>query len=189
MKWGLSLFLFLCLFAASGFSEIVDKQTGQSFPSQVTFSDNGKDYILDATGVATRKKFMFKVYSIASYLETGEAQGEKFQKVMSPKLAKELRIIWVRNVDAARVQQGFKESLVKAGAPSAETAQFLRFFEGNASRGDEISLRYIPGGTVEVLINGSSMGKITNEGFAKALWMVWFGPNSVVPRDELVSKM
>lgn len=189
MKWGLSLFLLFSLFASSGFSEIVDEQTGQSFPSQVTFSFNGKDYTLDATGVATRKKFMFKVYSVASYLETGEAEGEKFQKVMSPKLAKELRMIWVRNVDAARVQQGFKESLVKAGAPSAETAQFLRFFEGNVSKGDEISLRYIPGGTVEILMNGSSKGTIENEGFAKALWMVWFGPNSVVPREDLVSKM
>lgn len=180
--------LFICAFSFCS-ADIVDQATGESFPEQVTFDYNGKSYTLDATGVSTRKKLMFKVYSVASYLQAGEnGKGNKFEQVMNPDLAKQLTMKWVRDVNAAKVQDGFKSSLVSNQAPKSETDQFISFFS-DVSKGDETVLRYIPGGTVEVLINGSSAGTIQNQDFANALWLIWFGNNSVVKRDQLVSEM
>ena len=64
---------------------------------------------------------------------------------------------------------------------------FIGFFNQDVQKGDEQILRWIPGGYVEVLINGKAAGNITNHDFAKALWSIWFGQNSVVDRNSLVS--
>jgi len=184
-----SFLVFFACFLSFCSAEVVDQTTGESFPEEVAFDAEGKNYTLDATGVSTRKKFMFKVYSIASYLEKGgSGNGDKFERVMNPDLAKQLTMKWVRDVNAARVQDGFKQSLVKSQAPSEETEMFINFF-GDVKTGDETVIRYIPGGTVEVLMNGTKKGVIQNQEFANALWLVWFGNNSAVKRDQLVSLM
>jgi len=180
-----SYFILFLLIVGFCSADVVDKATGESFPGQVSFDD----YTLNATGVSTRKKLMFKVYSVASYLqENGDTSGDKFQQIMNPKNAKQLILVWVRDVDAAKVQGGFKNSLKSNAAPAAETDTFVSFFS-DVSKGDKHVLRWIPGDEIEVEINGSSAGTIKNEAFAKALWMIWFGNKSVVKRDQLVSLM
>jgi len=174
-------FFLLCFSFCS--ADVVDKATGESFPSQVSFGD----YTLDATGVSTRKKLMFKIYSVASYLqENGDKSGDKFQQIMNPENAKQLTLIWVRDVNAAKVQDGFKNSLMSNSAPVADADKFVAFFS-DVTKGDEHVLRWTPGGTIDVLINGSKAGSIENEEFAKSLWSIWFGNKSVVKRDQLVS--
>jgi len=186
MKFCSFLVFLMCIFSFCS-AEVVDEATGESFPEQVSFDYKGKSYTLDATGVSTRKKLIFKVYSIASYLEKG-GSGDKFEQVMNPDLAKQLTMKWVRDVNAAKVQDGFKSSLVSNQAPISETGQFISFF-GDVKKGDETVLRYIPGGIVEVLVNGATAGTIENQEFANALWLIWFGDGSVVKRDQLVSLM
>ena len=186
----MKIFSYLVLLCGVFFSlsaDVVDEATGQSFPDQVSFSYNGTSYDLDATGVSTRKKLMFKVYSVASYLQPGNGSGDKFERIMDSATAKQLTMKWVRDVNAAKVQSGFRDSLKKNGAPKSETDTFVNLFTADASDGDEYVLRWIPGGTIEVFINGTKAGSIDNEEFARSLWLVWFGNKSVVKRDQLVS--
>ncbi len=173
----------------------VSSDTGMKFPKEVSFSYNGTDYDLSLTGVATRKKFFFKIYSIASYLQKGDVGGSKIEAIMKPDKAKQLTLKWVRNVEGKRVQDGYRESLSKvfSEAESSELKtqinQFLGFFSGNVENGDEHEIRWIPGGVIQVLINGTNVGAIESEQFAKGLWSVWFGPNSVVDSSNLTSMM
>ncbi len=174
---------------------VESSDTGMKFPKEVSFSYNGKDYDLTLTGVATRKKFFFKIYNIASYLQKGAAGGSKIEAIMQPDTAKQLTLKWVRNIEGKRVQDGYRESLSKvfSQAESSELQkqinEFVGFFSGNVKNGDEHEIRWIPGGVIQVLINGTNVGTIKSEPFAKGLWSVWFGPHSVVDRDNLTSIM
>ena len=196
MQNSLKFFMFfLCFFSLSLFAyeEIRDKSTGLSFPLQVSFQVNGKDYLLKATGVSTRKKFFVKVYTIASYLQTGlpASSGDNLlQQIMQDNTAKQLTLKWVHDASSDKIQEGYHDSFNKVLNGSQlqnEVNTFVGFFKQGAKVGDEHILRWAPGGYVEVFVNGNKVGSLTNSDFAKALWSIWFGPNSVVDRDSLVS--
>lgn len=203
MKFSMSgfLMLFTCLFASGLNAQentVVDRSTRESFPSEVSFEANGKQYDLQATGVATRKKMIVKVYSVAHYLQKGISKSnyaDKLQSIMSDDTAKQLSIKWLRDIGADKVQGGFEESFHKVlqgqgyAHLKGEINNFLQFFNQGVRKGDESVIRWLPGGYVEVLLNGTKVGSLTSADFAKALWSIWFGQNSVVNRNDLISQM
>jgi len=193
MKKILALICFVAIFSLSA-AEIKDPSTGAVFPTEISFSADGNNYELDTTGVATRKKFFVKVYSVASYLQKdGFPSGEA--ALADDQYAKQLSMKWSRYVDGQRVADGFKDSLNKIfskeelAAVQADLDKFYEITSKDVQEGEETILRWIPGGTVEVYANGSKTGTIQNEAFAKGLWKVWFGKNSVVDRKDLTSKL
>ena len=99
--------------------------------------------------------------------------------------------IWVRNVDAKKVQDGYQESFRTAAgdqyeALKGEIDKYVGFFSQGVRDRDEHVIRWLPGGTIEVYINGDLKGSIQNPDFAKAVWSIWFGSKSVVNRNDLV---
>lgn len=175
--------------------EIKDVATGITFPAQVSFDYQGKTIDLTATGVATRKKFFVKVYSVASYLQKGtKREGDRFTPFLQGDVAKQLTLKWVHEVPADKVQEGYRESLGKIFSSTQkdqlqkEIEQYLSFFGQSIKKGDEHILRSLPDGTVDVIINGQAVGSIHSKEFAQGLWGVWFGPDAVVNREKLVSK-
>lgn len=185
-----------CLFslALSAEEEVRDQSTGVAFPSEVNFQRNGKDFHLKATGVATRKKFFVKVYSVAHYLQNGAntSGGDIFQEILQDNKAKQLTLKWVHEASVEKVQEGYRESFKNAvDSPNSQLQNaintYLSFFNQEVKVGDEHILRWFPGGDVEVIINGNKAGNINNADFAKALWSIWFGSKSVVDRNRLVS--
>lgn len=193
-KWIYALALFSSCYLAAA-DEVTDKATGESFPSTISFNFEGKDYNLKATGVSTRKKLIIKVYSVAHYLQEGVESQDKLGAILSDANAKQLSIKWVRAVPLDKVLEGYQESFKNAIPDPAYTelqkqmTTYLGFFTQDVAKGDEHTLRWIPGGTIEVLINGNRAGIINNAAFAKGLWDVWFGAKSVVNRDSLMSLM
>lgn len=189
------LSVFFISFIHSGSSAqdtIKDSSTGQVFSKEVTFNFQGQEYRLEATGVATRKKFIVKVYSVAHYIQDPSSTTIN-EDVINDAKAKQLTLKWVRNVSAKRVQDGYRDSLQKAISSSdysrlsSEVDQYISFFNQGARKGDEHVIRWLPGGNIEVYINGSKVGNITNTDFARGLWNVWLGQRSVVKRNDLIS--
>ena len=74
--------------------------------------------------------------------------------------------------------------LLKCKATSTNTSRSLI---QKLTKGDETVLRWIPGGVVEVWQNGTQKGMVKNSELAKGLWSIWFGENSIVNRNNLVS--
>jgi hypothetical protein len=168
-------------------ADVNDPSTGVVFPSEISFDANGQKYNLKETGVSTRKKFFVKVYSVASYIQDGATKND----LLEDGKAKQLTMKWVHEADAQKIQDGYKESF-KTTLSSAENTQltneinkFVSFFSKPAQKGDEYILRWIPGGTVQVILNGTEAGTITNPEFAKGLWSIWFGTKSVVDKEKL----
>lgn len=192
--------LFLSLASVALFAqteEIRDSSTGSFFPREVTVTYEGKSYTLQATGVATRKKFFVKVYSVAHYLQKDAfpVNGDKFAEILTDGKAKQLTIKWVHKADAKKVQEGYLESFKNSLTAEEFTGlkskieQYAHFFAADVQKGDEHILRWFPGGTIEVVINGEKAGSITDPAFAKGLWSLWFGDKSVVDRNQLISLM
>jgi hypothetical protein len=175
-------------------NEIKDPVTGVSFPAEISFDHNGTKYNLGATGVATRKKFFVKVYSVASYLQDFKA-GQNVNvaaEIMKDGKAKQLTIQWVHEAPFGKIQEGYLESFQSSLGSAAfnaiqnEINTFVQLFNTDVKVDDEHVLRWIPGGDVEVLINGKAVGHITNVDFAKGLWSIWFGSHSVVDKSKLL---
>lgn len=199
--------LFLCLTLGFGAllspilsaeeDTIVDKTTGKVFPANVSFTSEGNNYNLDATGVSTRTKFFVKVYSVAHYLQKSTDVNSKniFNQIFSDDKAKQLTLIWVRDVDSRTIKDGYMDTFKKVFSQeqqkelNGQIEQFLGFFNENAKINDRQVIRWIPGGIIEVDINGVKKGQVKSVDFAKAVWGIWLGAKSVVPRNQLVSKV
>ena len=195
-KLGSLILFFAFNFHVEAGNAITNDATGVNFPAEVTFTYLEKDYRLDATGVSVRKKLFFKVYSVAHYLQkVAASQGDRIQDVMSDANAHQLKIKWLRDEDALDIQRGYEELLMNTH-PSpvnnrlrAAIRSFVAIFHQSIVEGEEHVIRWIPGGINEVFINGKAAGKITNSELAKGLWSIWFGPESIVNREDLISLM
>lgn len=193
----------LCACCLSLFSPVLqavdmikDNSTGEVFPREIAIDHEGKHYELEATGVTTRKKLVIKIYGLASYLQKNPQhlkQQDKYEAIFSDDNAKQITMKWVRDVSLENLQETYRESFRKV-LTAQEYAQqqndiekYITFFTWGAHKGDEFINRWLPGGYVEVLINGNRVGSITNKAFAKGLWSIWFGNKSVVDRVQLTS--
>lgn len=182
--------------AAAPVANVTDKASGVQFPSEVSFEQGGKQYHLQITGTATRKKFFVKVYSVASYLQDGApSSGNKFDDFLNDTKAKQLTLKWVHEAPADKVKAQYVESFntnltpdeVNRFKPEIDT--WLSFFNRDIQKGDEQVVRWIPGGIIEFYVNGQKIGSINNEAFARGLWSLWFGPKTSFDKDSLVSLM
>ena len=194
--------ILVCAVLAFGvFAQQEDQARGQSiesfFPREVRFEDNGKAYDLHMTGASTRKKFFVTVYHVAHYMEPVEGQHSsesKFQEVMRANKVKQLTMRWSRNLEAEKVQEGYRQSFKNAleghsNHVQNEINQYIQFFSDDVKKNDEHQLRWIPEGKIEVIINGGAPKVIDNKEFAQVLWSIWFGNKSVVNREQLVALM
>ncbi len=168
-----------------------DLNSGKMFPKEVTVEFNGKNYILSATGASTRKKFIVKVYSIASYIEN-PSKEKGIDQMLDPSKAKQLTQIFMQKVDKQKFTNILNESLSKNIPNDQKTAlkpvvsDFLSLFTA-VKVNDVHDLRWFPGGVIELHVNGAKVGTVQSEDFAVALWKIWFGKDSVVNRNEMVS--
>ena len=168
--------------------------SGVSFPSKVTINANGKEYTLNETGTSTRKKFFVKIYVIASYLDVASKvnASNKFEAFTNDAYAKQLTFKFVHEVSVDKIREAYSESLNNidpnlVSQLQGEIQKFIGFFNEPIPVGEEQIFRWLPGGNVEILINGKKVGNITNKAFAQALWSIWLGDKSVVNRDDLTS--
>jgi len=193
MKFFYLLPIFINLFFFNVHAQSDSRAAG--FPKEVSFEQGGKTYNLALTGVSTRKKFFVKVYNVASYLQTSAMnRGDLIGEILNDRNAKQLTIKWVHDASIDQVRNGYRESFDKVLGMSENEQlpqivdQYISFFNHEANVGDQHVIRWLPGGYVEVLINGSKAGSVKDPEFAKELWNIWFGSKSVVNRDELVSE-
>lgn len=194
----LTVLLVFCTLApaATAQDEVEEPSTKRRFPAAVNFESGGKTWDLRVTGLAVRKKFMFKVYGIAHYMDAAgfEDKESAFAAALSDERAKQITMVFVRDVEAEKTQNAFREGFEK-NASDEEFARisdlverFVGYYGQDVVKGDRFVLRWLPGGVVESLINGMEHDPITDVGFATVLWRIWLGRDSIVDRDHLVER-
>lgn len=169
----------------------------ETFPSEISIDAEGKKYDLQLTGVSTRRKFGIKVYDVAHYLEKGASHGsgDKFEQILTDGKAKELYMKWVHAATPTQMKDGYLDSFKNSLSLSdhekllPKIQEYVGFFNERIKKGDVMVLRWLPGGHIQLLLNDKEMGRISDSAFAKALWSLWFGPKSVVNRDNLIKNL
>ena len=186
----------LCSLAAA--QEMVQEpSTEKNFPAEITVQNESTSYTLQLTGLAVRKKFFFKVYGIAHYLQDAMKMSEEeaYKACLTDGKAKQITMDFSRDVGVDKITDSYKEAF-EENATKEELAavqpslkQFLGYFTKEVKENEQYVLRWFPGGTVVSIVQGEEKPAITDTTFARILWSIWLGPNSVVDRDDLVSRI
>ncbi len=176
---------------------VTEPSTGKQFPAVLKFSAGGKEYTVQLTGVAVRKKLIFKVYGMAHYMENppDATKAGVIKDVLTDGQAKQITMVFVRDVDPASIQNayrdGFKENASKEELQGIQGLidTFVGNFTAGVKENDVFILRWLPGGTIIPVIKGEEKQPITNPVFSKVLWTIWFGDESIVDPDDLVARV
>ena len=195
--WGVLTALFIGLsLPLIGAETFKDSSTGTEFPTTVSVSSDGEEHSLEATGASVRKKFVFKVYAIAHYMQNPPS-GNKEQvisEILSSSEPKQMTMKWLRKVSQNRIVNGYKDTLQsvlgnKLTSIKPSLDKFLSFYKEDAKEGDVHVLRWLPEGKLELIVNETSQGQLQDPVLAEAFWKMWFGKQSVVVPAQLVSRI
>ena len=59
----------------------------------------------------------------------------------------------------------------------------------DVNQNDSFILRWLPGDTLVSVFKGKQVSAINNVLFAKTLWSIWLGDQSIVNREALIDKL
>lgn len=173
---------------------VKEPSSGVDFPGQV--SVGGANATITGTGI--RKRYGFKVYAIAAYLDTAKAnkQQDPITRMLTDGPAKQITMHFVRDVGAAKVREAFQESLEKnipsyATSPAKKNAEAFLAAVTDVATNDEIQLRWTQGGKLELIIKGQSKATFQDQVLARGVWSIWLGesPISADIKTGLIEKI
>lgn len=211
VKAGLAL---VALMLATSADPIREPDTGKTF--DVAIKGTTPDVTLTCTGAGCRKATALgvKVYAIAQWIDAAGArtalaawQGKSGKDLASSQpfydalsaadVEKRLRLVFVRNVSARELHDGFEESLEIAYSGTIPPAgrAFLDLFRTDVKKDQAIELRSLPGGVIEVVQHDKSLGKLPpDRTLATAVWAIYFheklaDSHLVAVKPELVARI
>lgn len=154
-----------------------------TLPDSVTV--DGKNLILNGIGVREATILKVKVYVAGFYLPK---KTDKDSEILASTDTKVMEMTFVREVDEKKIRSTWNDALEENCTDHCKEvdkskAEFLALFSA-VKKGDRLRYVFTPAG-VEVLVNGTSKGKLANPALAQTLLHVWFGPN---PPNESLKK-
>lgn len=162
---------------------------GVTLPDSVDVA--GKTLVLNGMGL--REKFTFDVYVGGLYVEKKSGNGEE---IAASDTMKRMDMTFVRSVGKDKIVEGWTEGFHKnTPAKDVEALQGkIGEFNGamaDMSKGDVISITYVPGKGTTVKVKGKETGPIAGADFAKAVFSIWLGANppTTALRDGLLGKI
>jgi len=176
---------------------VQEPSTGKNFPAVVNYTKDGVDYPMSLTGVAVRKKFVFKVYGMAHYAQD-PVKGPRdaaLKAMLVDGKARQITMEFARDVDAGKIRDaymdGFKDNATADEFTSIRPLvdQFVAFFSTDVRENQQFILRWLPGGVVIATVAGEEKPPVVSPVFARVLWSIWLGNDSIVDRDDLVSRI
>jgi hypothetical protein len=184
MKTRLSFALLCVMLVAAALlaQEVTEPGSGVRFPAH----DGDKSLL--GVGLRTRTFLKVKVYAIGLYVADsalggplaalkGQTTSPAFaQALVKGDFPKEVRLRITRDLSADQIQGAMREALAKADP--ARMQQFVSYFPA-LEVGDEIVIRWAPGGTLETVMAGKEKPPIADRVFAEAVFGVWLGEKPV----------
>ena len=168
-------FVAASLLSTSGFA--AHEVAGVRFEDQCNVANQA----LVLNGVGVRVKMIIKVYAVGLYVPHKDTAPNV---ILSQPGAKSVRIVMLRDVSADKLAEALVRGIAdNLSAPERVTLQpRLDQLEaamrsgGDAAKGAQIQLDYVPGLGTHVTMGGKPLGKdIVGEDFYQALLMVWLG--------------
>jgi hypothetical protein len=180
----------------------VSSQTYAEPKSKVAFDVEKDGLVLLGTGLRVKKIiFSFKAYAIAFYVDEDVLDGplaafkgkpvsdELFGVLQNGDFEKELVLHFLRDLDAKKIQGAMRDALEEGTDPEV-LARFISYFP-EIEKGDECTLRWVPGGTIETVMKGEQKPPIADPAFAKRLFGLYVGPEPLQKdfKDGMVARL
>jgi len=170
-----NLLVFICfILTTSVYAAALD---GINFDDKIKLEN--KDLVLNGIGIRKATFLKVKVYYGGLYMETKSNDLTTMQK-LAPK---QITMSFVRDVEAEKLVDGFKDGFNDANGKNAATykASFDKFLSTmkDIKKDQKILIQFLSD-SVQVTFNGAQSEKIGNAEFARALFNVWF----INVRDE-----
>ena len=146
---------------------------GVELPDTVTV--DGTTLVLNGMGLREATILRVKAYVGGLYLEQRTSDADT---VINSHQRKRVTMKFLRDIDRGQLASGWADELRKEASPPPEEriAQFTALIP-DVSKGDTMSFTWRPGVGIEVAWNGAARGSIPGDDFARALFLLWFGPN------------
>lgn len=150
---------------------------GAQLPEQVTVA--GRELVLN--GAAVQKLFIFKVYSVALYLEN--PTNDALQAMRSNEV-KRIHLRVLHSASSKQIVGALRNGMKKAGgdmhALEGRLQQVTRQIP-DVRAGQVLLITYLPGQGTELRTGGTRM-VVPGKDFAEALFGTWLGPDPGVRR-------
>lgn len=138
---------------------------------------NGKGLTLNGMGLREATVLRVKAYVGGLYLEKPSSDPDT---VINSRQCKRVTMVFLRDIDGARLGSGWADELRKVGGTEASISRFTSLI-GDVKNGDRMSFTWCPDAGVEVAARGTVRGTVPGDDFARTLFTIWFGPE---PGDE-----
>ena len=183
MKKKLLIPMLLLLLASSLWSL---KIGGKMLPDTMKLGDN----VLVLNGAGLRKKLIIKVYAGALYLPQPTDNAAQVINSDIP-MAVKMHFIY-KSVDPAKLIEAWNTGFAKSDISNLkeQITQFNAMFSADAKKDDVYDITYLPDTGSSLYINGKLIGTVPGFEFKKALFSIWFGNETELPklRDRMLGK-
>lgn len=137
---------------------------------------------LRLTGTGLRKKFVFNVYTVASYVAK-DAEAKSATSLAALDDHKRLHLVMERGVDGKTMAEAFKDAIKKNHNPTKIQGQIDKMSGYlNASKAEDkhhIMFDHIPGKGVRIERTGQKPIMIEGLDFARAIWDIYLGKENI----------
>ena len=163
---------------------IVEKDSGEEFHASITMNDpQGAEPVqLRATGTGLRKKAWFKVYAACFYVrKDAEIAADPYADFIDGDFEKVIVMRFLRDVGADKIEGAFREGIRKTLPEGHDEAvdAFVGLFTSPVQKGQELILRYAPGGGLSAEQGGKPLGGVEDPDVIAAVWATWFGDDPI----------
>jgi hypothetical protein len=146
------------------------------------------------TGAALRKKLVFSVYTVGSYLEDG-AGVHTAEELAAKDCPKMLHLVLERDVRGKDMAEA-TEAAIRANYPTPQFAEEIKMMveqmgKIEIKKGDNVRLTHVPGKGVSVSVEGKLELFIESATFHRAIWDIYLGKNNLGDgiKKALVSRL
>lgn len=180
MRMRMGIGLMLCLLSPVAHAAEV---AGVKFEDRITLRAGGATLVLNGAGLRT--KVIFKVYAAGLYLTERKPNAAAVLALSGPK---RVSMVMLRDLKAEDLVNALNEGMEKNNSAAdldklkSQTSELTRTMAdiGEARKGDNIALDFLPESGTQVIYNGEAKGKpIAGGEFYTALLRVWLGDNPV----------
>jgi len=179
----------LSLVSAAAFAAqdtVTEPKSGVVFPAKV-----GSLSLL-GLGLRTKTMLKVKVYAVGLYVADTALSGTLkpfkgktttepfFKELTGGDFEKQITMVFTRDVTAAQIQESFREDL--QAYDQHRVNLFVSFF-GDIKTGQQVTLHWASGGTLETTVGGLGKVPIKDKAFSEAVYSIWLGAKPI--QDDL----
>jgi hypothetical protein len=152
------------------------------FATDVEVQAAGRPIRLVLTGVALRKKAVFSVYAVASYLQEGVAAKTADQLVDADGV-KMLHLVLERHVSGRDMAEALRAGVRLNYPADAFAAEFARLGQAlggmDLHTGEQVRLTAVPRVGLRCQVAGRAEVLIESPAFARAVWDIYLGRHNL----------